>query len=323
MYGYKPKNQVRTERFRPVKAHAHTCISTLNPDDETVDFDGPPVNSTEGEDSSKTSPLCFCDKALSHGSCIGRPDQLLPMHISNGDQMVVTMTEGGDDNPLLQQATIQLTTESAYPLPSGNQQKKWLLQENGLYIPGFFEKSGTPFVSSMIHSSSDKPERRVSQTWGIIATVIKQQEQLNESHLKTTDNSQVALCLTQDTISAFTTREQTSTSEEFTNIDSNDGYSSEVSETLDTEHDVFRDFIPKGDDPDIDILDLIQIEGSPALRIRIRKLLEKYRSVFATTLPSEPARIPPFDLTVDKQKWENFSNRGPPRIQSPAKEAEI
>jgi hypothetical protein len=51
----------------------------------------------------------------------------------------------------------------------------------------------------MTHLSSDKPERRVAQSWGIIATAIKQQEQLNESHFAneshftTTDNSQVAI----------------------------------------------------------------------------------------------------------------------------------
>jgi hypothetical protein len=82
----------------------------------------------------------------------------------------------------------------------------------------------------------------------------------------------------------------------------------EYSNTLDTEHDVFADFISKGDDPDIDILDSIQIEGSTALRVRIRTLLEKFRSVFATTLSSEPAIIPPFKLNVDKERWEQFSN---------------
>jgi hypothetical protein len=45
--------------------------------------------------------------------------------------------------------------------------------------------------------------------------------------------------------------------------------------------------------------------------------------VFATTLPSEPAIIPPFELSVDKERWEQFSNRGPPRVQSPATQAEI
>jgi hypothetical protein len=88
-------------------------------------------NKADGEDGiNNTIPLCFCDKASSHGSCTGRPNQLLPMHISEGDEMLVTMTEGENENPLLQQATIQLTTGSAYPLPSGNQQEKWLLQEN-------------------------------------------------------------------------------------------------------------------------------------------------------------------------------------------------
>jgi hypothetical protein len=163
--GYKPSNQVRTERSHPVKVHAHTCISSLNPDDETVDFNGPTVNSlsqtlkTDGKDSHNTNPMCLCNKALSHGSCIGQPDQLLPMHISEGDQMLVTMTEGENENPLLQQA---ICTGSACPLPPGNHQKKWLLQGDGFYVPVFSEKSGTPFVSSMTHILSDKPERRVS-----------------------------------------------------------------------------------------------------------------------------------------------------------------
>jgi hypothetical protein len=82
------------------------------------------------------------------------------------------------------------------------------------------------------------------------------------------------------------------------NLDGDDN-----SETLDTEHDVFADFISKGDDPSIDVLDLIQIEGSPALRKRIRTVLEKYRPVFATSLPSEPAKLPPFELIVDKERW--------------------
>jgi hypothetical protein len=286
--------------------HAHTCISSLNPDDEAVDFNGPTVNSlkqtrkADGDDSiNNTIPLCLCDKASSHGSCIGRPDQLLPMHISEGDQMLATMTEGENENPLLQQATIQLTTGSACPLPSGNRQKKWLLQENGFYVPVFSEKSSSPFVSSMTHISSDKPERRMSQTWGVVATVIKQQEQLNESQYRTTDNSQVAMDNTLDTISAITSCDDTTLSR-FNKAE----HDNEYSDTLDTEHDVFDDFKSKGDDPNIDILDSIHIEGSPALRVRIRTLLEKFRSVFATSLPSEPALITPFELTVDKERRE-------------------
>jgi hypothetical protein len=255
--------------------------------------------------------MCHCSKALPQGSRIGRSCKLLPMRINEGDQMVVTMTDGEDDTQLLHNVTPSIRND-------GTQlSRKWLLQEDGSYKLVILEKLGSTIDSSMIHSSSEKPEPRVSQTWGIIATLIKQQEQLNESHLKTTDNSLIAMDKTHATISALTK------SEVVTNNYDNDDNSSECSDTLDIEHDVFRYFTSKGDDPDIDILDLIQIEGSPALRIRIRTLLEKYRGVFATTLPSEPASIPPFKLNVDKEKWEQFSNRGPPRVQNPAKEAEI
>ena len=106
--------------------------------------------------------------------------------------------------------------------------------------------------------------------------------------------------------------------------DDSDILENDIANTLDTEHDVFREFnMNEGDDPDTDVLDLVTIEGTAALRSRIRILLEKYRDVFSTTLNPEPARIPPFELEVDKEKWEQFSNRGPPRVQSPAKQAEI
>jgi hypothetical protein len=45
----------------------------------------------------------------------------------------------------------------------------------------------------MTHISSNKPEQRVAQTWGVVATAIKRQEQLNQSQYRTTDNSQVAM----------------------------------------------------------------------------------------------------------------------------------
>jgi hypothetical protein len=57
--------------------------------------------------------------------------------------------------------------------------------------------------------------------------------------------------------------------------------------------------------------------------VRIRTFLEKFRSMFATHLPSEPALIPPFELNVEKERWEQPSNGGPPRVQSPAKQEEI
>jgi hypothetical protein len=45
-----------------------------------------------------------------------------------------------------------------------------------------------------------------------------------------------------------------------------------------------------------DNLDTITVKGSPALKSRIRILLEHYRDVFSPTLSEVPAIIPPFDL---------------------------
>ena len=44
----------------------------------------------------------------------------------------------------------------------------------------------------------------------------------------------------------------------------------DADDTLDTEHDVFKEFMPDGDDPDADVLDQVTIEGSVDLRGRIR-----------------------------------------------------
>jgi hypothetical protein len=52
-----------------------------------------------------------------------------------------------------------------------------------------------------------------------------------------------------------------------------------ISDTLDMEHDVFNKFIPHhGDDPTIDVLDLIKVEGMPQLRKKMRILLEQNKS---------------------------------------------
>jgi hypothetical protein len=112
--------------------------------------------------------------------------------------MDVSGLDGLNDTPLL---ALLLESDNP-PLPlrgatgkTGELTKKWLLQEDGLYIPVLVEKPAHPFVSSMIHLSSDKPVERkpgVAQTWGMIATLIKQQEQLDVPQ-KTADNSQDAI----------------------------------------------------------------------------------------------------------------------------------
>jgi hypothetical protein len=221
--------------------------------------------------------------------------------------MDVSGADGLNDNPLL----APVLESDNPPLPLGgvpgktrDLSKKWLLQEDGSYLPVFSEKSAHPFVSSMIPISNDKPvdsRPGVFQTWGIIATLIKQQDQAECSttvaRQRTVDNGQDAVENNHDTISAFIDNNEEIMSEENSQDDDFD-------DTLDTEHDVFNDFINQGDDPNTDLLDLIMIQGSPELRSRIRALLEEYRSVFATTLSTDPATILPFELEVNLEKWE-------------------
>ena len=70
-------------------------------------------------------------------------------------------------------------------------------------------------------------------------------------------------------------------------------------------------------------MDRMTIEGDPELQLAIRKLCKKYKHIFSDKLDAKPASIPPFDLIVDKQKWEVYKNRGPVRVQSTVKQIEI
>ena len=72
-----------------------------------------------------------------------------------------------------------------------------------------------------------------------------------------------------------------------------------------------------------DILDLIYIEGNEALQKGIRDLCEKYRDVFAMSLPKEPSTMTPFHITVNQTEWRQPKNRMPPRVQSSIKQVEI
>jgi hypothetical protein len=150
----------------------------------------------------------------------------------------------------------------------------------------------------MIHLSDNNSCRpRGSQTWGIIASLIKQQLELNESQpIEAISTSQVvhSHALDQHNEDIITADTEDSTTYDF---------------ILTTEHDVFKEFMPEDTDPEVDVLDSVTVEGSPELHVNMKILLEKYGSVFATTLSTEPADIPPFEVSVDKKKWESYSNR--------------
>jgi hypothetical protein len=108
--------------------------------------------------------------------------------------------------------------------------RKWVVQDNGSNYPVDLEEHPIhPNVCSILNSSMKPVERRpgVLQTWGIIATLIKQQEQLNVSHNNTADNSIADN-------SDFTGTASEGPHEESPSTDFDD--------TLETEHDVFSDF---------------------------------------------------------------------------------
>ena len=70
-------------------------------------------------------------------------------------------------------------------------------------------------------------------------------------------------------------------------------------------------------------LDQLHIEGSTEFRKKVRELAEEYNDVFSTTLPEQPANLPPFELIVDEAKWKHKRNRQPVRLQSVSNNEEI
>jgi hypothetical protein len=73
-----------------------------------------------------------------------------------------------------------------------------------------------------------------------------------------------------------------------------------------------------------DKLELPVIEGETPFHDDIRKLLREYSDVFSRTVSKTPAKVPPMELNLDFNKWQNDgSHRGPPRPQTPAKQQAV
>ena len=72
-----------------------------------------------------------------------------------------------------------------------------------------------------------------------------------------------------------------------------------------------------------DVLDEITFGGDPELKARLRAVCEEFRDVFSREVSKKPARVPEYNFTIDFDKWRVQANRGPPRIQSAVKQAEI
>ncbi len=186
------------------------------------------------------------------GSCSGAICNPTPV-LSPETQTGVTMAGGLSD-------TLPLAVSS------NTMSTNWLLQSDGSYKPIRVKRPGHLTVSAMIPSSHEK-SGGTTQTWGILATLIKRHETL-------LIESQLSSIVPSDDID----------NEDVTSVD----------DTIDVEHDALTPWLSTGDDPEVDVLSLITVEGSPDLQRLIRILLEKHKIVFATILSSELARFSPF-----------------------------
>jgi hypothetical protein len=65
-----------------------------------------------------------------------------------------------------------------------------------------------------------------------------------------------------------------------------------------------------------------KIFGSEDLKKKIIQLCTAYEDIFSTKLRYEPADLPAMEIKVDWDKWKTSKHRGPPRVQSTAKQNE-
>ena len=73
-----------------------------------------------------------------------------------------------------------------------------------------------------------------------------------------------------------------------------------------------------------DLISLMTIEFDDELtEFAIKSLVSEFAEIFSETLPTESAKLPPFNIEVDLAKWQVPRNSGPPRPQTPANQLEI
>jgi len=70
------------------------------------------------------------------------------------------------------------------------------------------------------------------------------------------------------------------------------------------------------------LIDLIQIQGLPSLRQKLRALCEEYSDIFDTAVRAESADIPPMlSIKIDETKWKSNKHRLSPRTHSVEKQS--
>ena len=71
------------------------------------------------------------------------------------------------------------------------------------------------------------------------------------------------------------------------------------------------------------LIDLLQIQGPPSLRRKLRALCEEYSDIFDTAVRAELVDIPPMSIRIDESKWKSNKVRLPPRTHSVEKQSQI
>jgi hypothetical protein len=66
-----------------------------------------------------------------------------------------------------------------------------------------------------------------------------------------------------------------------------------------------------------------RIFGPESLQTRLRQTLELYSDCFSTSLKSEPARVPPYELRINESEWEIQKNRLQPRRMDKTRQEEM
>ena len=66
-----------------------------------------------------------------------------------------------------------------------------------------------------------------------------------------------------------------------------------------------------------------EVHGTPSLQAKLRALILEYKDIFSRKVRKDPANLPPFNFSVDKEKWETHTNKTPPRRYDNTKSAAI
>ena len=64
-----------------------------------------------------------------------------------------------------------------------------------------------------------------------------------------------------------------------------------------------------------------EIHGPPSLQVKLRTLILEYKDIFSRKVRKEPAKLPPFNFSVDQGQWETYRNKTHPRCYDSTKSA--